>query len=193
MKKLVVLASGNGSNLQAVIEAVNSGELGYSIEAVISDKKEAYALQRAEKAGIKAVYFPFKKGSERRKYDTMLAKIVAGFSPDCVFLLGWMRILTDEFIIRFQNKIINLHPALPGAFSGVNAIERQFNAFKTGRIRECGIMTHYVTDEGVDTGPLIFKRTVPLFADDSLEEFEKRVHTEEHVLVIETLKWKLNN
>lgn len=193
MKKLVILASGNGSNLQAVIEAVDLGKIDYSIEAVISDKKEAFALKRAEKAGVKAVYFPFKKGTDRRAYDKELAKTVKTFSPDYVLLLGWMRILSNPFILQFKDKIINLHPALPGTFPGTEAIEQQYKAFLEGKIAECGIMTHFVPDEGIDSGPVIFTETVPLFLHDTLEEFEKRVHETEHKLIIRTLKWKMKN
>lgn len=188
MKKLVVLVSGNGSNLQAVINAVNSGEIEYSIEAVVSNKKEAFALQRAENAGIQTVYVPFQKGLNRNSYDSELAEIVKKFKPDYIFLLGWMRILTNNFISQFKDKILNLHPALPGTFPGTDAIERQFEAFRLGQITECGIMTHYVPDEGVDSGPVICIQKVPIFEKDSLEEFEKRIHEAEHALVIKTLK-----
>lgn len=188
MKKLVILVSGNGSNLQAVIDAVQTGEIAYSIEAVVSNKKDAFALKRAELAGIKTLYLPFKKGSDRRAYDTELAKAVQAFEPDCVFLLGWMRILTDAFILPFKDKLINLHPALPGTFPGTEAIERQYEAFRAGKITECGIMTHFVPDENVDSGPVIFTQTVPLYHQDSLQVFEKRIHEAEHVLVVKTLK-----
>lgn len=188
MKKLAVLISGNGSNLQAVIDAINSRELDYSIEVVISNKKNAFALQRAENAGIKTCCFSYKKGDDRKIYDANLAKLVKQFSPDYIFLLGWMHILTNSFVKEFNGKILNLHPALPNTFAGTEAIKRQYDAFQNRQISECGIMTHYVTDEGVDSGIVILTQNVTIQFDESLDSFEKRVHAEEHKLVIRTLK-----
>jgi len=188
-KKLAVLVSGNGSNLQAVIDGIKNGSIDYKIEAVVSNKKEAFALSRAEMEGIKTIYLPFKKGSSRNEYDALLAEKVKEFKPDYVLLLGWMRILTDSFIASFKDRLINLHPALPGTFPGTEAIERQYEAFMKGEISRCGIMTHFVPDEGVDSGPVIFTEEVPVFQGDRLEDFEKRVHEAEHALVIKTLKF----
>lgn len=188
-KKLAVLVSGNGSNLQAVIDGIKNGSIDYKIEAVVSNKKEAFALSRAEREGIKTIYLPFKKGSSRSEYDALLAEKVKEFKPDYVLLLGWMRILTDSFISSFKDRLINLHPALPGTFPGTEAIERQYEAFIKGEISRCGIMTHFVPDEGVDSGPVIFTEEVPVFKGDRLEDFEKRVHGAEHALVIKTLKF----
>lgn len=188
-KKLAVLVSGNGSNLQAVIDGIKNGSIDYKIEAVVSNKKEAFALSRAEREGIKTIYLPFKKGSSRNEYDALLAEKVKEFKPDYVLLLGWMRILTDSFIALFKDRLINLHPALPGTFPGTEAIERQYEAFMKGEISRCGIMTHFVPDEGVDSGPVIFTEEVSVFQGDRLEDFEKRVHEAEHALVIKTLKF----
>ena len=188
-KKLAVLVSGNGSNLQAVIDGIKNGSIDYKIEAVVSNKKEAFALSRAEREGIKTIYLPFKKNSSRNEYDALLAEKVKEFKPDYVLLLGWMRILTDSFIASFKDRLINLHPALPGTFPGTEAIERQYEAFMKGEISRCGIMTHFVPDEGVDSGPVIFTEEVPVFQGDRLEDFEKRVHEAEHALVIKTLKF----
>ncbi len=187
-KKLVVLISGNGSNLQAVIDAIENKEVDYTIEAVISNKKDAFGLQRAEKAGIKAIHFPFKKGSDRKVYDAKLAELIKSFNPDFVFLLGWMRILSNNFIRHFDKQIINLHPALPNTFAGTHAIQDQYDAFAEGKIDKCGIMTHFVPDEGVDSGPVILTEGVSLSAKDTIEEFEERVHQTEHSLVVKTLK-----
>ena len=187
-RKLAVLVSGNGSNLQAVIDGIKNGSIDYKIEAVVSNKKEAFALSRAEREGIKTIYLPFKKGSSRNEYDALLAEKVKEFKPDYVLLLGWMRILTDSFITSFKDRLINLHPALPGTFPGTEAIERQYEAFMKGEISRCGIMTHFVPDEGVDSGPVIFTEEVPVFQGDRLEDFEKRVHEAEHRLVIKTLR-----
>ncbi len=186
-KKLVILISGNGSNLQAVIDAIQNKQIDCTIEAVISNKKEAFGLKRAEKAGIKAIHFPLKKGSDRKVYDAELAELVKSFNPDFVFLLGWMRILSNNFISHFEKQIINLHPALPNTFAGTHAIQDQYEAFAKGKIDKCGIMTHFVPDEGVDSGPVILTQEVPLSLRDSMEEFEERIHQAEHKLVIKTL------
>ncbi|PIE98960.1 MAG: phosphoribosylglycinamide formyltransferase [Treponema sp.] len=178
--KLVILASGNGSNLQAVIDS----HLAVDIAGVVCNKKDAFAAERAKAAGIPTVFLP-RGDLNRVEYDALLANVVSAFRPDYVFLLGWMRILTDGFVKHF--KVVNLHPALPGCFSGTGAIERQFAAFRSGKINECGIMTHYVIDEGVDSGPVILKRNVDLLPSDSLDDFEERVHDTEHSLVIETI------
>lgn len=187
-KKLVILVSGRGSNLQAVINSIKKGEIDYDIELVVSNNKNAYALKRAEKAGIPALYVPCRKDLPREEYDYYLAEQIKIFSPDYILLLGWMRILTGSFISCFPDRIINLHPALPGSFPGVEAISRQYDAFMSGRIKECGIMTHYVSDEGVDTGPVILTHKVSIKERDSIESFEKKVHDAEHKLVIKTLK-----
>ena len=176
-------------NSYVVKHGIKNGSIDYKIEAVVSNKKEAFALSRAEREGIKTIYLPFKKGSSRNEYDALLAEKVKEFKPDYVLLLGWMRILTDSFISSFKDRLINLHPALPGTFPGTEAIERQYEAFMKGEISRCGIMTHFVPDEGVDSGPVIFTEEVPVFKGDRLEDFEKRVHEAEHALVIKTLKF----
>jgi len=191
--RLVVLASGNGTNLQAVIDA--TGLPGLRIVAVFSDKPAAYALERARVAGIPALLLPCEKGTPRAAYDASLADAVSEFDPDYIFLLGWMRILTDSFLTRFAGKVINLHPALPGTFAGTHAIERALEAYRSGTIDRTGVMTHYVPDEGVDCGPVLRVAEVPILAGDTLETLEERVHETEHRVVLETLdamQYKIN-
>ncbi len=188
-KKLAVLVSGNGSNLQAVIDAIVAGKLNYKIEVVISNKEKAFALERAKKANIQTLYLPYKKNVCREEYDKNLRQKAAEFAPDYIILLGWMRILTNTFISSFNDRIINLHPALPGTFPGTNAIGEQYAAFLNGKISKCGIMTHFVPDEGVDSGPVIFTQEVKITKSMTREEFEAEVHAEEHKLVIKTLKY----
>lgn len=189
MKKasLVVLISGNGSNLQAIINAILAGTLPAEIKAVVSNTKEAYGLERARLAGIPVVIKPKRKEQPREQYDAELAEIVKSYQPDFVILAGWMRILTMSFIGSFPNRIINLHPALPGAFPGVNAIERAWQAFQNGEITHTGIMVHLVPDEGVDLGPVLAQKSVEIKSEDTLEDLEKRVHQCEHELLVETI------
>jgi formyltetrahydrofolate-dependent phosphoribosylglycinamide formyltransferase len=186
--RIVVLVSGNGSNLQAVLDACASGELPGLVVAVFSNKREAYGLERARLAGIPALYFPKPKEQERQAYDAALAEAVAAYQPDWVVLAGWMRVLTQAFLGRFPNRVVNLHPALPGTFPGTHAIERAFEAYQKGEISRTGIMVHRVPDEGVDVGPVLAQQVVEILPDDSLESLEARVHAAEHRLLVQTLK-----
>jgi phosphoribosylglycinamide formyltransferase 1 len=184
---LVVLISGNGSNLQAIMDAIQSGSLPAEIKAVVSNTQEAFGLERARLAGIPAIVKPKRKEQERIQYDAELAELVKAYQPDLVILAGWMRILTMAFIGEFPNRIINLHPALPGTFAGVNAIERAWNAYQIGEISHTGVMVHLVPDEGVDLGPVLAQRIVEIKPQDSLEDLEKHVHQCEHELLVDTI------
>ena len=186
--KLVVLISGNGSNLQAVLDACAGNVLPAAVAAVISNKSDAYGLVRAQNADVPAVAFPLADGESRRDYDTRLAALVASYQPDYVILAGWMRLLTSNFLSVFQNRVINLHPALPGTFPGTHAIERAYEAFRRAEIDHTGIMVHLVPDEGVDNGPVLATEIVPILPDDTLESLETRIHQAEHRLLVETLK-----
>ncbi len=186
--KLVVLVSGSGSNLQALLNACAVNELPASVVAVISNKPEAYGLTRARQAGVPAVAFPLANGEARREYDARLAALVATYEPDYVVLAGWMRLLTSNFLSHFPNRVINLHPALPGAFPGTHAIDRAYDAFQRGELDQTGIMVHLVPDEGVDNGPVLATQRIAFRAGETLEQFEARVHVEEHRLLVEALK-----
>lgn len=186
--RLVVLISGHGSNLQAILDACNSGALPAQVVAVISNRADAFGLERARQSGVEAVYFPKPKEEERQKYDQRLAGRVAIYQPDWVILAGWMRILSNEFLRRFPMRVINLHPALPGCFPGTNAIERAYAAFQEGKITRTGVMVHLVPDEGVDCGPVLGQVEVPLFEGEALESLEARMHEVEHTLLVQTLR-----
>ncbi|MGJ3238464.1 MAG: phosphoribosylglycinamide formyltransferase [Anaerolineae bacterium] len=190
MMRLVVLVSGNGSNLQAILDAINSGHLQAQVIAVISNRKGAYALQRAEDAGVDTVYCPLKPytdaGKSRAEYDADLAETVASYQPDLVVLAGWMHILSSTFLDHFPKKVINLHPALPGEFIGVNAIQRAFVAAREGRIKRSGIMVHYAIPE-VDAGGVIIHAEVPILPSDSLDVFTQRMHQVEHRLLVQAI------
>ena len=189
MKKasLVVLISGNGSNLQAIIDAIKTGSLPAEVKAVISNTKDAYGLERAKTAGIPALIKPKYKEQDRQVYDEELAELVLNYQPDLVVLTGWMRILSMAFIRHFPGRIINLHPALPGTFAGVNAIERAWQAYQEGQIDHTGVMVHLVPDEGVDLGPVLAQRQVEIKPTDTVEDLQKRVHQCEHELLVDTL------
>jgi formyltetrahydrofolate-dependent phosphoribosylglycinamide formyltransferase len=186
--RLVILLSGNGSNLQAILDACAADELPASVVSVISNKAEAFGLTRARNAGVNAICLPKLENESRRDYDSRLASYVATCLPDYVVLAGWMRILSSNFLSSFPNHVINLHPALPGTFPGTHAIARAFEAYQRGEIEHTGVMVHLVPDEGVDDGPVLATEIIPIFSDDTLESLEARVHKTEHEIIVETLK-----
>ena len=188
MTRLVVLISGNGSNLQAILDACNSGELPASVVCVISNKADAYGIVRAKNAGVEAIHFAKQVNESRNEYDARLAELVITKQPDYIILAGWMRILTSSFLNCFPNRVINLHPALPGTFPGTHAIERAFEAYQRGQIEHTGIMVHLVPNEGVDDGPVLATEIVPINKEDTLEFLETSVHETEHILLVNTLK-----
>ena len=192
-KKLVVLISGYGSNLQAILDAARLDIIPAQVCAVVSNKADAHGLERARLAGLPAVAHIYKKGQERGDYDRELADIVTSYQPDWVILAGWMRILSSAFLQRFPNRVVNLHPALPGTFPGTHAIERALEAYHSGQIEHTGVMVHLVPDEGVDSGPVLNQRVVSILPEDTVETLEARVHKVEHTLLIETLKILFEN
>ena len=192
LPRLAVLISGNGSNLQALIDAIHNRYLKADICVVVSNKKDAFGLERATKAGIPTRYHPFKPYKEadksRADYDADLAKLVKEFKPEYVVLAGWMHILSNAFLQHFSYRVINLHPALPGTFPGTHAIERAFEAFQRKEIKKTGIMVHLVPDEAVDAGPVLESEAVPIYSSDTLELLATRMHNVEHRLLITALK-----
>ena len=184
---LVVLASGNGSNAKAVIDACSDGRLPARVAAVVSNVADAGALARAAAAGVPAVAVERRSGEARSAYDLRLAAAVGAYEPDWVVLAGWMRILTMDFLGRFPNRVVNLHPALPGELPGTHAIERAWHEASAGTRTHTGVMVHLVPDEGVDVGPVLGVRTLPIDPTETLAELEARVHAVEHELLVATL------
>ncbi|MCO5197970.1 MAG: phosphoribosylglycinamide formyltransferase [Anaerolineae bacterium] len=187
--RIVVLISGSGSNLQALIDAVGNGTLHGNIMLVVSNRRKAFGLTRAEQASIETLYFPLKPYRDsaapdfRAQYDTDLARAIEPYAPDVIVLAGWMHILSPAFLDRFPGRVINLHPALPGQFAGTHAIERTFAAFQSGETAEGGCMVHYAIPE-IDAGAVIMQEIVPIRPNDTLESFAKRVHEAEHRIII---------
>ncbi|KAJ2040291.1 phosphoribosylglycinamide formyltransferase [Coemansia sp. S3946] len=197
-KKIVVLISGSGSNLQALIDAERQGELGSgTITLVVSNKKSAYGLTRAAEASIPTHVRTLKEykdaGKTREDFDRELAEhIEESQHPDLIVLAGWMHILSPAFVDRFRGKIINLHPALPGELDGAHAIDRAYSEFKAGERTKTGVMVHFVIPE-VDKGKPILTQDIPCVEGDSLEDLENRIHVVEHEILPKAVKLVLED
>ncbi|KAF1917306.1 phosphoribosylglycinamide formyltransferase [Ampelomyces quisqualis] len=196
---LTVLISGNGSNLQALIDACTSGKLPNTrITHVVSNRKAAYGLERAVKASIATTYHnlvPYKKkhpentDTARQQYDADLAAIILALDPrpSLIVCAGWMHIVTPSFLTPIAQagiKIINLHPALPGEFAGAGAIERAWKAGQEEGLKRTGVMIHEVIAE-VDAGAAIVTQEVELREGEGVDGLEERMHAVEHGLIVE--------
>jgi formyltetrahydrofolate-dependent phosphoribosylglycinamide formyltransferase len=185
--RLVVMASGGGSNLQAIIDGCADGRIAATVAAVVTNVASAGALARAQRSGIPVVVLAPDSGEARRAYDERLAAAVAPYEPAWVVLAGWMRVLTSAFLDQFPGRVVNLHPALPGELPGLHAIERAYDEARSGRRAVTGVMVHLVPDEGVDDGPVLATATVPIHPNDTLAALEERVHAAEHALLVTTI------
>ena len=183
--KLVILASGRGSNARAIMEAVKNGILkGTEISALISDNPDAPALGIAEEFGVKALFIdPMRKGARFTEESAQhYIDAIAAERPDLVVLAGFMRILPENFVSAFDGKTINLHPSLLPAYKGKDAIKRAFEAGE----KFCGCSVHYVSTE-LDSGELIGQSMVEILPQDTLESLEAKVHRAEHALLVKTI------
>ena len=191
MKRLVVVISGSGSNLAALIGACNAGEIDGQIVAVVSNRKGAYGLTRAAAAGIPTVHVPFRpfrdRPDAREAYDAHLADTIAVYEPDHVVWAGFLRIVTPVFLRRFPHRVINLHPALPGELPGLHAIERAYEEAVAGTRTRTGIMVHEVVEE-VDAGPVLGTAEVAIDPAAGLEKLEADVHAAEHRLLVQVVR-----
>mgnify|MGYP001241334241 FL=1 len=194
--RLVVLATGSGSNLQAILDACADGTLAAEVVLVVVNRRTAYAADRAAAAGVPSVYRPMGPFREavpddprraRERYDAALAAEIADVRPDLIVQAGWMHLFTSAFLDRFPGMVVNLHPALPGAFPGAHAIDDAWAAHETDGLDHTGIMVHLVPDEGVDDGPVLASQRVPITADDTRETLEARLHEVEHELFVATI------
>lgn len=209
--KATVLISGEGSNLQALIDATTTTMPYLKIIRVISNKSAANGLNRAKKASIPTAYHnlisgkylasgekdPAVRKAGREKYDADLAKLILKDEPDLVICAGWMHILSPEFLNPLEKKnlpVINLHPALPGKYDGAGAIGRAYQDFKDGKLENdtTGIMIHYVISE-VDRGTPIVIRQVKVEQGETLEDLETKIHGHEHQLILEGTAMAIHN
>ena len=180
--RLAVLASGTGTNLQAILDTVH-GRDGIEVTAVGSDKPGAKALERAAAAGVESAVFPAPKYQNREARDAALGDWLSARDVDLLVLAGYMQLLSPAFIRRLENRIINVHPALLPSFPGLDAVGQ---ALEHG-VRVTGVTVHFV-DEGVDTGPIVLQRAVTVPADRSRATLEKEIHAVEHELLPQAIR-----
>ena len=181
--KLAVLVSGRGSNLQAIIDSIDREELDAHLSIVISNTKDAMALKRAEKHGIKTIFIDPSTYLNSKEYDKALVLKLKEFSIDLICLAGYMRILGEEVIQTFEKKIINIHPSLLPAFPGLNAQKQAINH----GVKFSGCTVHFV-DSGVDSGPIILQTVVPVYDNDDEKSLSKRILEQEHYLYPKAIK-----
>jgi phosphoribosylglycinamide formyltransferase-1 len=180
---IAVLVSGSGTNLQAIIDAVKSGYIPARIALVVSDQRGAFALQRAQKAGIETLILDKKDFATREDFDKEISKNLKKKGVGLVVLAGFMRLLSPAFIKEYRSRIVNVHPALLPAFKGTRGIK---DALEYGA-KVTGVTVHFV-DEELDNGPVILQRAVEVKGDDTEEALLERVHAQEHKIYPEAIK-----
>ena len=181
--RIVVLASGGGTNLQAILDQLHRGEEGIEVAGVASDKPDAGALERARGAGVETAVFPTSEFDDRAARDAALADWIEESGADLVVLAGYMQLLSPEFVGRFRHRVINVHPALLPAFPGIDAVQQ---AIDHGS-KITGVTVHFV-DEGMDSGPIIMQRPVPVADSGDLQRTEEAIHATEHEMLPETIR-----
>ncbi len=181
---LAVLISGSGSNLQAIIDAIECGQLNAQIKAVVSNNPQAYGLQRAAKHGLPTHVIDHRDYAEREQYDDQLRQYLQSITPDYIVLAGYMRILSPAFIDAFKNRILNIHPSLLPAYKGLNTHQR---ALSNGE-QQHGVSIHLVTAE-LDDGPILLQASYSIDAGDSVEDLQARGHRLEHQMYPRLLSW----
>ena len=181
---IVVLISGNGSNLQALIDAAARGELPVDIRAVISNRPAAYGLERARRAGIPAVVVNHGDYPDRAAFDAALQQAIDAYQPGLVVLAGFMRILTPEFVAHYHGRMLNVHPSLLPAFRGLDTHRRALEA----GVKEHGVSIHFVTAE-LDGGPVVAQEKIPVLPGDDAESLAQRVQAAEHILYPRVIRW----
>ncbi|MBB1570373.1 MAG: phosphoribosylglycinamide formyltransferase [Propionibacterium sp.] len=181
--RVVVLGSGSGTLLQALLDAVAVGELDARVVGVVSDQPAAPALERARVAGVPAVAHPYARGSDRGAWDAELTRIVAGFEPDLVASAGFMKLLGESFLARFGGSVINTHPALLPSFPGMHGPRDALNH----GVKVSGA-TVFLVDAGVDTGRILAQGAVEVLAGDTVATLHERIKVVERRLLVETVR-----
>ncbi len=184
MARIVVLISGSGSNMQAIVEACEAGRIDGHVVAVISNKAGVRGLDIAAEAGIATEVLSHKDYPTREAYDAELQKLIDNYRPDLVVLAGFMRILTADFAAHYHGRMLNIHPSLLPKYTGINTHQRALDAGDT----EHGVSVHFVTEE-LDAGPVILQARVPVFEGDTAQDLQQRVQTQEHGIYPLVVSW----
>lgn len=182
--KLVVLISGSGSNLQAIIDSIANGSLHAEVTAVVSNRPDVKGLARAQAAGIPAITLDHKAFDNREAFDRQLVNEIDQHQPELIILAGFMRILTDEFVAHYKGRMLNIHPSLLPEFRGLNTHQRALDA----GVKQHGVSVHYVSNE-LDGGPLVLQAVIDITNKDTLETLQQRIHQQEHIIYPMTIEW----
>ncbi|MCJ8322183.1 MAG: phosphoribosylglycinamide formyltransferase [Colwellia sp.] len=182
--RIVVLISGSGTNLQAIINACKSNNFPGEVVGVLSNKADAYGLVRASDENIETMALSHKDFDSRENYDQAMMSKIDLLKPDLIVLAGFMRILTADFVNHYQGRLINIHPSLLPKYQGLNTHQRAIDAGDT----QHGVSVHFVTEE-LDGGPVILQAKVPVFPEDTADDLAKRVHEQEHRIYPLVVKW----
>lgn len=184
MKRIVILISGRGSNMEAIVNACQREGWPARIAAVISNKASASGLQFAASQSIATAVVDHKAFDSREAFDAELARVIDGYQPDVVVLAGFMRILTEGFVRHFEGRLLNIHPSLLPAFPGLHTHQRAIEA----GCKLAGATVHFVTPE-LDHGPIVLQAAVPVLAEDTEDSLSNRVLTHEHVIYPQAVRW----
>jgi phosphoribosylglycinamide formyltransferase-1 len=184
MKRIVILISGRGSNMESIVEACAAEGWPARIEAVISNRPDAQGLVFAADRGIATAVIDHKRFATREAFDEELARVIDGHAPDLVVLAGFMRILTTDFVKRYAGRLLNIHPSLLPVFPGLNT---HLRALEAG-CKLAGATVHFVTPD-LDHGPIVIQAAVPVLADDTEESLSQRVLAREHVIYPLAVRW----
>jgi phosphoribosylglycinamide formyltransferase-1 len=183
-KRIVVLISGSGSNLQAIMDAIDAGQINGRIAAVLSNKADAYGLERAQKANIPALILKHTEFDDRESFDQAMIEKIDHYQPDLIVLAGFMRILTAEFVRHYQGRMLNIHPSLLPKYKGLHTHKR---AIEAGDLYH-GCTVHFVTEE-LDGGPLAVQGKVSIDMDDNEDSLQQKVHAVEHKIYPLAVEW----
>nr|WP_268820358.1 phosphoribosylglycinamide formyltransferase [Paraglaciecola sp. G1-23] len=185
---MVVLVSGNGSNLQAILDQIELGKINGKVSAVIANKESAYGLTRAKNANIPAIFIDHKGFDSRQEYDQKLMQTINQYQPDLIVLAGFMRILTPVFVEHYLGRMLNIHPSLLPKYKGLDTHQRAIDA----KDKEHGASVHFVTPE-LDGGPVVLQSKVPIFAEQETDELAQRVQEQERKMYPLVINWFCTN
>ena len=185
--RTAIFASGSGSNFEVLAQKFQAGEFKAELVLLFSDHPDAFVIKRAQKRKVPYETFTVKECGDKVSYEKRIMEILKKYRIDFIILAGYMRVLGEKIVLAYDKRIVNLHPAYLPEYQGLHAIERAFSDHQTQGKSQTGVTIHYV-DTGLDTGPAILQKHVPIYPDDTLETLEQRIHACEHELYPQALK-----